>query len=126
MTGVQTCALPIWDLRVAFVPQLIPLTRGMLISAYLPIAHTIEPIEILQEFYEGCEFVRIREKPVDIKSVAGSNFCDIFAKQKDGMVFVSSAIDNLLRGASSQAVVNANIMFGFEDSAGIPRFSYVP
>jgi N-acetyl-gamma-glutamyl-phosphate reductase len=61
-----------------------------------------------------------------MKSVAGTNFCDIYVKQKNNILFISSAIDNLMRGASSAAVVNANLMMGFDEELGIPNIAYVP
>ncbi len=111
---------------INFVPHLLPVTRGMLVSVYLRVKEEIEPISYLKDFYKNEYFVRVMESPVDIKSSAGTNFCDIFAKSKGKNLFISSSIDNLLRGASSQAVVNANIMFGFEERAGVPTISYVP
>ncbi|ARU47415.1 N-acetyl-gamma-glutamyl-phosphate reductase [Sulfurospirillum diekertiae] len=112
--------------EVNFVPHLLPVSRGMLVSAYLQTNEVIDAKATLQAFYKNERFVRIREVPVDIKSTAGTNFCDIFVSQKGKSIFVSSSIDNLLRGASAQAVVNANLMCGFEESAGIPIIAYVP
>lgn len=112
--------------EVNFVPHLLPVSRGMLVSSYLQTNELIDAKAILQDFYKNERFVRIREVPVDIKSTAGTNFCDIFVSQKGTSIFVSSSIDNLLRGASAQAVVNANLMCGFEESAGIPIIAYVP
>ncbi|AHJ11560.1 N-acetyl-gamma-glutamyl-phosphate reductase [Sulfurospirillum multivorans] len=112
--------------EVNFVPHLLPVSRGMLVSSYLQTNEVIDAKAILQDFYKNERFVRIREVPVDIKSTAGTNFCDIFVSQKGKSIFVSSSIDNLLRGASAQAVVNANLMCGFEESAGIPIIAYVP
>ena len=63
---------------------------------------------------------------MDIKSCSGTNFCDIFAKLDGKKLYINSAIDNLLRGASSQAVVNANIMFGFDEDLAIPKIAYMP
>lgn len=114
------------EIEVNFVPHLLPVSRGMLISAYLQTNELIDAKMVLSDFYKDSPFVRIRENPVDIKSTAGTNFCDIFATQKGKSIFVSSSIDNLLRGASSQAVVNANLMCGFEESTGIPIIAYVP
>lgn len=114
------------EIEVNFVPHLLPVSRGMLISSYLQTVKLIDAKAILKDFYKNSKFVRIRETPVDIKSTAGTNFCDIFVTQKGTSLFVSSSIDNLLRGASSQAVVNANLMCGFEESAGIPILAYVP
>lgn len=112
--------------EVNFIPHLLPVSRGMLVSAYLQTNEVIDAKAVLGEFYKNERFVRIREVPVDIKSTAGTNFCDLFVSQKGKSIFVSSSIDNLLRGASSQAVLNANLMCGFEESAGIPIIAYVP
>ena len=112
--------------NIFFVPHLIPVTRGMLVSVFVKVTKEIDPILILQDFYKDSPFVRIRNKPCDIKSVCGTNFCDIYATIKDKTLFISSAIDNLLRGASSAAVVNANLMCGFEEDLCIPKIAYVP
>jgi len=114
------------ELKINFVPHLIPATRGMLVSVYTTIDKNIDAKTILKEFYKKSEFVRIKETPVDIKSTAGTNFCDIFVEQNGDALFINSSIDNLLRGASSQAVVNANLMCGFEAGTGINKIAYVP
>ena len=115
------------NLNVTFVPHLLPLTRGMIVSSYVKLTHEIDnPIEILKDFYKDNRFIRIFDTPVDIKSASGTNFCDIFATTNGKALFVSSAIDNLLRGASAQAVVNANLMCGFDEDLAIPFISYVP
>lgn len=114
------------DVSINFVPHLLPLTRGMLVSVYATLKEDIDVNEVLNNIYKDNEFVRIRNKPVDVKSVAGTNFCDLFVAKNANALFVSSAIDNLLRGASSQAVVNANIMCGYEEYEGIPKIAYVP
>ncbi|MFA6191648.1 MAG: N-acetyl-gamma-glutamyl-phosphate reductase [Sulfurimonas sp.] len=112
--------------EVNFVPHLVPLTRGMISSIYLQVNGTFDAVEVLKEYYKDEPFVRICKNPVDMKNVAGTNFCDVYVKQKNNMLFISSAIDNLMRGASSQAVVNANIMMGFHESLGISNIAYVP
>ena len=112
--------------EVNFVPHLIPLTRGMISSIYLQIEGDFDAYELLKEFYKDEKNVRISKEPVNMKSVAGTNFCDIYAKRKGNILFISSAIDNLMRGASSQAVVNANLMMGLEENSGIPTIAYVP
>jgi len=113
-------------MNINFVPHLIPATRGELVSVYATLKEDIEPLEVLKEFYKDDSFIRIREKPVDIKSTAGTHFCDIFADKNGNGLFVNSAIDNLLRGASSQAMVAANLMCGFPEGSGIPTIAYVP
>jgi N-acetyl-gamma-glutamyl-phosphate reductase len=118
--------LTLKEFEVNFVPHLIPVTRGMLVSIYLKLNETINAKEVLKEFYKNEKFVRVRENPVDIKSTAGTNFCDIFVAQNGTSLFIASSIDNLLRGASSQALVNANIMCGYEENMGVPFLAYVP
>ncbi len=111
---------------INFVPHLIPATRGEMIDAYMLLKEEIDPIEVLKSYYKDEKFIRIFEKPVDIKSSAGTNFCDIFAKRKEKKLYINSTVDNILRGASSQAVVNANLMCGFEENLAIPTIAYVP
>jgi len=114
------------EFNINFVPHLIPITRGELVSIYGVLKEDINPIEVLKEHYKDEKFIRVRENPVDVKSVAGTHFCDIFASKNKKGLFVSSAIDNLLRGASSQALVAGNIMCGFSEDLGVPTISYMP
>lgn len=118
--------LEISEAEVNFVPHLLPLTRGMLSSVYLQVEGDFDVMAVLEAFYEDEPYVRVREQPVDMKSVAGTHFCDIYAKREGDLLFVSSAIDNLLRGASSQAVANANLMMGLDEATGLPTIAYVP
>jgi N-acetyl-gamma-glutamyl-phosphate reductase len=118
--------LQVAEEEVHFVPHLVPTTRGMLASVYMQVEGDFDPIEVLERYYAEERFVRVRQAPVDMKSVAGTNFCDVYAKRDGDLLFVSSAIDNLLRGASSQAVANANLMMGFDEAAGLPLIAYVP
>lgn len=113
-------------MNVNFVPHLIPATRGELVSVYGVLKDDIDPLEILKEHYKNDPFIRIREIPVDIKSTAGTHFCDIYAAKNGDALFVSSAIDNLLRGASSQALAAANLMCGYEEGMGLPVIPYMP
>ncbi len=111
---------------IHFVPHLVPLTRGMISSIYIQVSGDFDAMELLKNFYKDERNVRVSETPVDMKSVAGTNFCDVYVKRKGNMLFISSAIDNLMRGASSQAVVNANIMMGLDENTAIPNIAYVP
>jgi N-acetyl-gamma-glutamyl-phosphate reductase len=111
---------------VNFVPHLIPATRGEMVDIYMLLKEEIDPLEVLRAFYKEERFVRIFDTPVDIKSCAGTNFCDIFAKREGKKLYLNAAVDNILRGASSQAVVNANLMYGFEEDLAIPFITYAP
>ncbi len=112
--------------EIDFVPHLMPLSRGMLVSIYARLSSDIDPIELLQDIYADEPFIRIRTAPVDVKSVAGTHYCDIFAMRNGRTLFISSAIDNLLRGASSQAVANANLMMGIDEATALPTIPYIP
>jgi N-acetyl-gamma-glutamyl-phosphate reductase len=114
------------DFDVNFVPHLIPATRGELIDAYMLITEEIDPIAVLKAYYKEEPFVRIFETPVNIKSCAGTNFCDIYAQRKGNKLYVNSSVDNILRGSSSQAVANANLMFGLNENLALPIIAYVP
>lgn len=114
------------EFQINFVPHLLPVTRGMLVSVFATLKDEVNVEEILEKAYENSEFVRVRNKPVDLKATAGTNFCDVFVARNGKALFINSSIDNLLRGASSQAVVNANLMCGFEEGEGIPKLAYVP
>ncbi len=111
---------------VNFVPHLVPLTRGMISSIYIQTEGEFDAEALVREFYKNEPYVRVSKNPVDMKNTAGTNFCDIYVKQKGNLLFISSSIDNLLRGSSSQALANANLMMGLEENCGIPSIAYVP
>jgi N-acetyl-gamma-glutamyl-phosphate reductase len=114
------------EFQINFVPHLLPITRGMLVSVFATLKDEIDVEKILEDRYKDSEFIRLRNTPVDLKSTAGTNFCDLYVSRNGKALFVNSSIDNLLRGASSQAVVNANLICGFEEYEGIPKIAYVP
>ena len=112
---------------VLFVPHLLPLNRGMLASVYITLKEQfsqINPLDVLNDFYSKENFIRICSQPPQIKNVAGSHFADLSAYKSGDKIVVLSAIDNLLRGASSQALANANIICGFDESLALPRLAH--
>lgn len=111
-------------LGVRFTPHLIPASRGILTTAYADLNGEVSSSDLFSlygEFYSGERFVRLLPECSfpDISQVRGSNFCDIglFADRK--RVIVVSAIDNLVKGASGQAVQNMNLMFGFPEEKAL-------
>lgn len=114
------------DVKVTFVPSLVPMTRGMLSCVYATLKSDIEPLEHMEKFYENKPFVRIRKAPPHTKMTSGTNFSDVYAARHGNALVSMCAIDNLMRGASSQALVNANIMMGLDETLGIPVIAYVP
>jgi len=113
-------------INITFVPHLLPLTRGMLSTIYVKAANDIRENDIRKtynSYYRDEPFVRILEKDYypAIAHVKGTNICDIgfYFDEKTGQIIIISVIDNLLKGAAGQAVQNMNIMFGFNDEAGL-------
>ena len=113
-------------IKINFVPHLSPFTRGMLVSIFARLKEPLNPLEILRECYKDEPFIRISENPVSVKNTAGSHFCDIFAMTNERDLFVSSSIDNLLRGASSQALACVNLALGVDECEGLPNIAYMP
>ena len=125
---IEEKILELTDIKanINFVPHLIPVNRGMLVSIYATLEDVCDAKQVLKDFYADDKFVRIKDKPVTIKDTSGTNYCDIFVEQNGNSIFISSSIDNLLRGASTQAVVNANLMCEYEEDLGISKIAYVP
>lgn len=112
------------DVSLMFVPHLCPMDRGMLCSIYATPAReglTGENlIAVLSDAYSAAPFVRVRTGVLPAtKYVAHTNFCDITARVEKGRVIVFSALDNLVKGASGQAVQNMNLMFGLAETTGL-------
>ena len=111
--------------RVTFVPHLVPLNRGILETIYAtlsPGAGRAQVTEALERAYGDAPFVRLRGEALpEIKHVAHTNFCDIGWRvdQASGRLVVVSCLDNLLKGAASQAVQNLNLMCGFDERTGL-------
>jgi len=112
--------------KVTFVPSLVPMTRGMLACVYATLKSDCDPMKVLEEFYADKPFTRIRTTPPHTKMTSGTNFADVHAARHGNALVAMCAIDNLMRGASSQALANANIMMGLDESLGIPVIAYVP
>jgi N-acetyl-gamma-glutamyl-phosphate reductase len=113
-------------IEINFIPHLVPMERGILSTIYLKLTkkiNTKEAIEIYKDFYKGEYFVRVLEdgQLPDTKNVVRSNFCDIGMKvfPEKSLAVVMTAIDNLVKGASGQAVQNMNIMYGFDEKSGL-------
>jgi N-acetyl-gamma-glutamyl-phosphate reductase len=121
------------EIRVTFVPHLIPMDRGILSTLYVRLKKkmkTEELLNIFHDFYRGEPFVRIypKGKLPNTKDVRGSNFCDIgvAVSEPDDRAVIVTAIDNLAKGASGEAVQNMNIMLGHPESTGLDMLPLVP
>jgi len=109
-----------------FTPHLVPMNRGILSTVYFKSKVGLNELrEIYREVYEGEYFVRLRTTPPKTSDVAGTNFCDIYVAYDESadLAVVVSVIDNIGKGASSQAVQNMNILFNFPENTGLKLFS---
>jgi N-acetyl-gamma-glutamyl-phosphate reductase len=109
---------------VVFVPHLVPVDQGELISAYVRPAREVSTAELralYEDAYAGEPFVELAERPPGMRDVQATNLCriSVHGDRHDGRVLVFAAIDNLWKGTSSQAVQNLNLMFGFGEDEGI-------
>jgi N-acetyl-gamma-glutamyl-phosphate reductase len=109
--------------EVLFQPHLSPMDRGMLCSIYARPARETSADEIttvLEAAYKDAPFVRVRKDILPAtKYVTDTNYCDLAARVAKGQVILFSALDNLVKGASGQAIQNMNLMFGLEETAGL-------
>ncbi|MEJ8542828.1 N-acetyl-gamma-glutamyl-phosphate reductase [Methanothermobacter wolfeii] len=110
--------------RLSFTPHLVPVTRGILTSAHTFLREDLESdelMEIFTGFYDGEPFVRVVDGIPRLSAVRGSNFCHIgcFEVDENQRAVIVSAIDNLVKGASGQAVQNMNIMCGLNEVEGL-------
>jgi N-acetyl-gamma-glutamyl-phosphate reductase len=112
------------DTPITFTPHLVPLAQGELISAYVTPSREVSERELetlYRDAYETEPWVEVRRGPPGVLDVRETNFCAISAQRdaRTGRVLVFSAIDNLWKGAASQAVQNLNLMFGRPEGEGL-------
>jgi len=116
------------EAEILFVPHLLPVDRGILETIYLePTAGDLteeQLFEVLEDAYDEETFVRVRNDLPNVKHVRDTNFCDLtvrLVERPSGwkQVVVFSALDNMIKGASGQAVQNMNLLFGLKETAGL-------
>ena len=121
------------EMPITFTTHLVPMTRGIMATIYVKLTEPItisEIIELYQNFYKNKPFVRIRKEgnmPAT-KEVWGSNYCDIglHVDQRTNRLTIISVIDNLVKGASGQAIQNANLLNGWDDTTGLTDIPTYP
>ncbi len=107
---------------VLFQPHLGNYVRGILATIYVQLADGVTQTQVDQAYlkaYEGKPLVRLTGQMPSIRGVANTPYCDLAWQQQGNMLVVVSAIDNLLKGAASQAMQCINIKFGFEPATGL-------
>jgi len=118
------------NIGLTFVPHLTPMIRGIYATLYARITKDIDFQRLFEERYRGEPFVDVLPagSEPDTRSVRAANVCRIAVHRPHGgdMLVVISVIDNLVKGASGQAVQNMNIMYGFEETLGLSHLAIVP
>lgn len=113
------------EVRISFTPHLVPMNRGILVTAYGKLKAGVTEAEIQKAYqvYQDECFIRVRNngQPVETRNVRGSNFVDISYKidQRTGRIIIMGAIDNLVKGAAGQAIQNMNLLFGLDEKSGL-------
>jgi N-acetyl-gamma-glutamyl-phosphate reductase len=113
--------------QVGFAPQIVPMARGILLTANVMLDEPVAPEamwELYRERYENERFVRLLPHGTwpDTRAVRGSNRCDVAVTTMHGgrVLLATSAIDNLVKGAAGQAIQNLNLLFGWPEATGLP------
>ena len=121
------------NVALSFTPHLVPMNRGILTTAYANMAGEMTSAQLValyKEFYAGAAFVMVLDEGAqpNTKNVFGTNFCHIgvVSDQRTGRAIVTSAIDNMGKGAAGQAVQNMNLMCGFDETTGLMGTAVYP
>jgi N-acetyl-gamma-glutamyl-phosphate reductase len=105
---------------LSFVPWRGDFTRGIFISSQLEVRQSQEQLEALySDFYNGHPFTIHSKTPIFLKQAVNTNNCFVQLEKVGDRLVVHTAMDNLLKGASGQAVQNMNLMFGLEETSGL-------
>lgn len=107
-------------MQVHFVPWRGDFTRGIYVSSVIDCGLPLDAIrELYMDFYSGQPFTHVSDTMIDLKQVVNTNKCLLHIEKQGSKIVVHSASDNLLKGASGQAVQNMNLLFGLEETAGL-------
>ena len=103
-----------------FLPQRGNFTRGIFASCYTPFEGKLEKtVEIYKEFYKSHPFTHVSDNELTLKQVVNINHCALHLHQFEDQLLITSVIDNLIKGASGQAIQNLNLIMGWEEDLGL-------
>ncbi|MEA1785573.1 N-acetyl-gamma-glutamyl-phosphate reductase [Arenibacter sp. GZD96] len=106
--------------QLFFIPNRGNFPRGIFVTAYTDFEGSeAEARQLYADFYVDAQFTQVSEEPTSLKQVVNTNQCHIHLMKHENTLLITSIIDNLLKGASGQAVQNMNLMFGFEETEGL-------
>ena len=108
------------EVSLNFIPWRGDFTRGIYVSSVLTCDQSLGEVESLfTSYYKNAAFTHLSNTPIDLKQVVNTNKCLIYLEKEGNKLVVHTVIDNLLKGASGQAIQNMNLMFGLEEKAGL-------
>ncbi|WP_111709693.1 N-acetyl-gamma-glutamyl-phosphate reductase [Lutibacter citreus] len=106
--------------ELLFIPNRGNFSRGIFASIYLKYEDSIEEaVKLFENFYKDAAFTHVSKTPIHLKQVVNTNNCFLHIEKHGNQLLITSVIDNLLKGASGQAVQNMNLMFGFNETEGL-------
>ncbi|WP_423147581.1 N-acetyl-gamma-glutamyl-phosphate reductase [Rubrolithibacter danxiaensis] len=109
-----------YDQEINFIPYRGDFTRGIMASIYTECdLSEEEAVKLYTDFYQGHYFTHVSKKNIDLKQVINTNKCLLHVEKHGNKILILSIVDNLLKGASGQAVQNMNLLFGLEETAGL-------
>lgn len=129
----QALGLDTIGAQIIFTPHLLPINRGILTTIYADLIQDLSQKDLKQmvkDFYQNEQFVRVLQddQSAEVRWIKGSNYFDtnVFKDERTNRVIITSAIDNLVKGAAGQAVQNMNLMFGLKENTGLNNLGIFP
>lgn len=109
-----------FDTDIVFMPNRGDFSRGIFVTAYTNFKGTLDEAKTCYKaYYKDSKFTFVSDKEIHLKQVVNTNKCLIYLHKHENKILITSIIDNLLKGASGQAVQNMNLLFGFEETEGL-------
>lgn len=109
-----------FEAPIFFIPNRGNFSKGIYATMYTKYGGSQEEaIELYKTFYKEAQFTVISDEEIHLKQVVNTNKCILHIRKKNGMLLITSVIDNLIKGASGQAIHNMNLMFGLEEKVGL-------
>ena len=111
---------PNFDSPLFFIPNRGNFSKGIYVTLYTEfVGSEEEAIQLYKDFYKEAQFTVVSDQEIHLKQVVNTNKCILHISKKKGMLLITSIIDNLIKGASGQAIHNMNLMFGIEEKTGL-------
>ncbi|SFV60670.1 N-acetyl-gamma-glutamyl-phosphate reductase [hydrothermal vent metagenome] len=115
------------EVNITFVPHLVPMTRGILATIYVDLITDIDVQKLYEDFYKNHFFINILKQGTypETRSVKASNFVQLSLEKTKNKLVIIASIDNLVKGASGQAIQNMNLMFNLDEKTGLTQVATI-